>query len=514
MMVEFRDINRYYPSTGVQANDHVSFSVSPGEIHAICGENGAGKSTLMNILFGLEKADSGEIRLEGAPVSFKSPSDAIARGIGMVHQHFKVVNSFTVTENILLGIEGTRRGFLDKKRELTFVRELSERYRLPIDPLATAGSLPVGLLQRLEILKMLARKVRILILDEPTAVLTPQEVDPFLRTLRQLTVEGQTIFFISHKLREVLDVADRITVMKKGRVVATRRAAETSVKDLAGMMVGREIIFRVEKGPARPGDPVLEVKNLSVKNKLGLEVLRDVSFTLRAGEILGIAGVSGNGQEALVSGICGLMPACSGTVRLQGADITGLDVRGRRNRGLAHVPEDRIHMGLNMETSVTENVILGLQRKEKFRSGILIKTAAWAAYAGEIIAGYSVYGASPDGPVAKLSGGNMQKIVLGREASSDPILLVVNQPTRGLDVGSIEFVHRMLIDHRDRGVAILLISVELEEIIALSDRVGVLFSGALQGELSGEAINERAIGLLMTRGQAGEEEAGEANHEA
>ncbi|GHT77480.1 ABC transporter ATP-binding protein [Spirochaetia bacterium] len=500
-MVEFRDVNRYYPSTGVQANDHVSFSVQPGEIHAICGENGAGKSTLMNILFGLEKADTGDILIEGRPVAFKSPSDAIAFGIGMVHQHFKVVNSFTVTENILLGIEETGYVFLDKKKEIAKVRELSRRYGLPIDPLAVTGSLSVGMLQRLEILKMLARQVRLLILDEPTAVLTPQEVKPFLQTLKQLTRAGQTIIFISHKLQEVLEVADRVTVMKRGKVVATRNAADTTTRDLAEMMVGREIVFRVEKTQANPGEPVLEVEHLSVKNKLGVELLRDVSFTLRAGEILGIAGVSGNGQEVLVSSISGLTPPSSGVIRLKGADIARLDVRERRERGMAHVPEDRIVMGLNMQTSVEENAFLGSQWKARFRKGGFINNAARTAYAEHIIDIYSVYGASADGPVSRLSGGNMQKIVLGREVSAEPVLLVVNQPTRGLDVGSIEFVHQMLIDNRDRGVAILLISVELEEIMALSDRVGVLFNGALQGELLGDDINEKDIGILMTGGQ-------------
>jgi simple sugar transport system ATP-binding protein len=500
-MVEFRGINRYYPSTAVQANDHVSFSVKSGEVHAVCGENGAGKSTLMNILFGLEKPDSGELLINDRPVAFKSPSDAIANGIGMVHQHFKTVNSFTVTENILLGIEKTRYGFLNRKDEITFVKELQNKYSLPIDPSAIAGSLPVGLLQRLEILKMLAREIRILILDEPTAVLTPQEVKPFLETLRQLTKKGVTIFFISHKLQEVLEVADRITVMKKGKVVATRNAAETNAKELAGMMVGREIVFRISKAAAEPGEPVLEVRGLTVKNKLGVKAVKDISFTLRAGEILGIAGVSGNGQDALVSGIAGLMPVSEGTIRLKGEDITGLDVRGRRFRGLAHVPEDRIHMGLNPAATIAENTMLGFQRKSEFRKGMMINTSACDVWAEKIIADYSVYGASAGGPVAKLSGGNMQKIVLGREVSSNPALLIVNQPTRGLDVGSIEFVHQMLLDRRDRGAAILLVSVELEEIIALSDRVEVLLGGAFQGELTGDEINEKSIGLLMTRGQ-------------
>jgi simple sugar transport system ATP-binding protein len=500
-MVEFRDISRYYPSTAVQANDHVSFSVNRGEVHAVCGENGAGKSTLMNILFGLEKPDSGEIFIEGRPASFRSPSDAIERGIGMVHQHFKVVNSFTVTENILLGIEKTRWGFLNRGKETAFVKDLSEKYGLPIDPSAPAGSLPVGLLQRLEILKMLARKIRILILDEPTAVLTPQEVRPFLQTLRELAKNDVTIFFISHKLHEVLEVADRITVMKRGKVAAARNARDTNAGDLAEMMVGREIVFRINKTAAKPGDPVLEVKGLSVKNKLGVKVLNDVSFTLRAGEILGVAGVSGNGQEALVSGITGLLPVSGGTIKLKGEDITNLDVQSRRRRGLAHVPEDRLHMGLNPAASIMENTLLGCQRRPRFRRRFTINIPACNAWAEKIIADYSVYGAVPNGPVAKLSGGNMQKIVLGREVSSDPVLLVVNQPTRGLDVGSIEFVHQTLLDHRDRGVAILLVSVEMEEIMALSDRVQVLLGGAFQGELAGENINEKDIGLLMTGGR-------------
>jgi simple sugar transport system ATP-binding protein len=455
----------------------------------------------MNILFGMETADSGEILIDGTPVSFRSPSDAIVCGIGMVHQHFKVINSFTVTENILLGIEKTRKGFLDKKQEVAFVKELSERYNLPIDPMATVGSLSVGLLQRLEILKMLARQVRILILDEPTAVLTPLEVKPFLQTLRLLTERGQTIFFISHKLQEVLEVADRITVMKKGKVVATKKAEESTVKNLAEMMVGREIVFRVQKKKAVPGKPVLEVENLTVKNRLGIPQLKDLSFSLRAGEILGIAGVSGNGQDALVSSIAGLSPIASGAIRLQGEDITALDVRARRQRFMAHVPEDRIHMGLNMAATVTENLMMGSQWKKEFHRGLLLDTAMSAEHAKKIIAGYSVYGAAPDGLVVKLSGGNMQKIVLGREASTDPVLLIVNQPTRGLDVGSIEFVHQMLIDNRDKGMAILLVSVELEEIITLSDRVEVLFRGAFQGELSGEDINEINIGLLMAGGK-------------
>jgi len=499
-IITFEDLCRYYPSTNVQANDHVSFSVHEGEIHAICGENGAGKSTLMNILFGLERPDTGSIFVDGAKVSFNGPSDAIEAGIGMVHQHFMVVNSFTVAQNILLGNELVHRGFLSHKEETAFVNELSEKYHLPIDPNAVVETLPVGLLQRVEILKMLARKVRILILDEPTAVLTPQEVKPFLQTLRDLAANGQTILFISHKLQEVLDVSDRITVMRKGKVIGTKNTADTTIPELANMMVGRDVVLQVDKTPANPTDVVLDVRDLSYRNGSGIQMMHDVSFQLRAGEIYGIAGVSGNGQDALVSCLCGMHVPTSGTISLLGEDISHFTVKARRRAGVAHVPEDRIHVGLNMQASVQENTLMGFQEQIPFKQKGMLSSSAIATHAQDIIDAYSVAGASIDSPVRMLSGGNMQKIVLGRELASHPKLLIVNQPTRGLDVGSIEFVHQMIIRQRDEGVAVLLISVELEEILSLSDRVGVLFSGMLQGELEGEDINERNIGLLMVGG--------------
>lgn len=499
-IITFEDICRYYPSTNVQANDHVSFSIHEGEVHAICGENGAGKSTLMNILFGLERPDSGRILVDGASVDFSGPSDAIEAGIGMVHQHFMVVDSFTVAQNILLGNELTHHGFLSHREEIAYVNELSEKYHLPIDPDAIVGTLPVGLLQRVEILKMLARKVRILILDEPTAVLTPQEVEPFLRTLRDLAATGQTILFISHKLQEVLDVSDRITVMRKGQVIGTRDTSATTIPELANMMVGREVVLQVNKTPAKPTDVVLDVQNLSYRNGSGVVMLHDVSFQLRAGEIYGIAGVSGNGQDALVSCLCGMHTPTDGTIYFGEQDITSFSVRARREAGIAHVPEDRIHVGLNMQAPVQENTLMGFQERPPFKVHGMLSATAIARHAQRIITAYSVAGASIDSPVSMLSGGNMQKIVLGRELASHPRLLIVNQPTRGLDVGSIEFVHQMIIEQRDNGVAVLLISVELEEILSLSDRVGVLFSGTLQGELEGTAINERNIGLLMVGG--------------
>ncbi|ADY14244.1 ABC transporter ATP-binding protein [Sphaerochaeta globosa] len=502
--VTFHAISKYFASTQVQANKDVSFSIRRGEIHAICGENGAGKSTLMNILFGITKPDSGMLEVNGKEQAFASPSDAIAAGIGMVHQHFKVVNSFTVTKNILLGIERGKFGFINSKAEQAFVEQLSAKYSLPIKADQIVGTLQVGQLQRVEILKMLARNVSILILDEPTAVLTPQEVKPFLATLKELAKAGQTILFISHKLQEVLDVADRVTVMKKGEVVGTKETKDTTLAELAMMMVGREVLFTVEKSDPDPKDVVLTVENLSVVNQLGVKVLSDVSFSIRSGEIYGLAGVSGNGQEALVNAICGLEKVAGGSIVLEHKDITQADVIKRKELGMSHVPEDRINVGLNLSTSIKENSILGFQRKKPFRKRFFLDSMVCESHTQQIIEKYQVAGAHANGEVGKLSGGNMQKIVLGRELASKPRLLIVNQPTRGLDVGSIEFVHRMLIKQRDEGVAILLVSVELEEILSMSDRVGVLCAGILQGELLEHEMNERNIGILMVGGSLDE----------
>ena len=500
LAVELRNIDKVFASSNVRANQNVSLQGARCEIHAICGENGAGKSTLMNILYGLMPPDSGKILVDGVPLQFASPADAIAAGIGMVHQHFKVVSSFTVAENVLLGIERTRYGLLDRKDETRFVRQLAQRYDLPIDPGALVATLPVGLQQRVEILKMLARRVRILILDEPTAMLTPGEVEGFLKTIRKLAEDGCTIFFISHKLHEVMSIADRVTIMKKGTVVGTRHTIATSVVELANMMVGRDVVFRVEKSPLQAGRPVLEVDRLSVRNQLGVAVISDVSFTVRAGEIYGIAGVAGNGQEALMAALTGLTKIDRGRVKLEGKQVGAYSVMQRKASGMAHIPEDRIQIGLNMATDIKENCLLGYQRKRRFRRRGFIDQRACRTFAREIIQTYSVAGARPEGPVAKLSGGNMQKIVLGRELSSNPSLIVANQPTRGLDVGSIEFVHTMLLNARDSGVAVVLVAVELEEIIALSDTIGVLFRGRIQGELSGAAIDREKIGLFMAGG--------------
>lgn len=502
--IRFENISKYYASTSVQASDAISFSVKKGEIHAICGENGAGKSTLMNILFGLEKADSGAIYLDGDKVSFKGPSDAISKGIGMVHQHFRLVPSFSVKESILLGIEN--KAVINDKDEEEFVKQLSSKYNLPIDPNAIIDTLPVGLMQRVEILKMLARNVNILILDEPTAVLTPQEVGPFLDTIKTLSKNGKTILFISHKLGEVLECADSITVMRKGKVVQTNiQAKNTTIPELADLMVGRKVLLQVDKGISKPSDVLLDVKNLSVFSPLGVKLLDNVSFTLRSGEIYGVAGVSGNGQEALVAAISGSVHKFSGSIKVDGKEILGHSVREKRAAGIAYVPEDRIAVGLNMKASLADNSIMGFQGNEEVNKGLFLHRPKIDKRAKEMIEAYSIAGASVDGLVSKLSGGNMQKVVLARELAHRPKLLIVEQPTRGLDVGSIEAVHKMLIKERDEGVAILLVSVELEEILSLSDRVGVMFSGSLQGELSGEDINEKKIGLLMVGSHEGDE---------
>jgi len=498
--VAFRGVSKYFPSSNVQADADVSFGVRRGEIHAVCGENGAGKSTLMNMLYGLYHPDSGQILVDGVPVRFTGPLDAIGRGIGMVHQHFKLVPSFTVTENIFLGMEAGRLGILKKTHERDAVRSLAERYRLPIDPDAPVSSLPVGLQQRVEILKLLIRDVSILIFDEPTAVLTPAETRELLAVLKGLAAAGKTILFISHKLREVLEIADRVTVMRKGAVVGTREGAQTSVEELARMMVGRDVTFRHEKEVLEPGAPILEVQDLRVGSPLGVDVVKNLSFTIRGGEIYGIAGVSGNGQEALVAAIAGLTRIKSGSIRLLGTEIGHLDAGRRRELGLAHVPEDRIGVGLNILADVRDNVAMGRHRKAPVAKAGILDQAGMSSFAAGLLSEYSVAGASVRGPVAGLSGGNMQKIVLGREFSSEPRLLIVNQPTRGLDIGSIEFVHAALLKRRAEGAAVLLLSVELDEILALSDRVGVLYRGEIAGEFEGGNVDEERIGLLMAGG--------------
>ena len=500
LAVEMSGITKYFPSSDVLANDHVDFAVAAGEVHALVGENGAGKTTLMNILFGLVAPDSGSIRVDGRPVRIHHPDDAIRLGIDMVHQHFKLVPSFTVAENILLGIEPTRAGFVRAADENARVRALADEFGLPVDPTARVGDLPVSLQQRVEILKALQRDARLLILDEPTAVLTPQESQELFGVIRALAARGRTVIFITHKLVEVIEVAHHVSVMRRGRMVGTKPVAETNVRELARMMVGREVLFRVNKPPARPGRPVLEVDRLTVTRQDGVQAVADLSLTVRAGEIVGVAGVSGNGQTELVDAVTGMRPADSGTIRLLGQPITHLPVWDRRASGMAHIPEDRLTVGLNLQTTLDENVVVSRYREPQFsRAGLLVREKI-AALAEWVVSRFSVAAARPGEDIATLSGGNLQKVVLGRELSGEPTCIVANQPTRGLDVGSIEFVHQTLIDTRDRGVAVLLVSVELDEILALADRILVLFRGRIVGELDAATATEEDVGILMAGG--------------
>lgn len=499
-VIEMYDISKFFPATGVQANRNVVFSAKRGEIHAIVGENGAGKTTLMNILYGLYRPDEGRIKIEGRPVGFSSPADAIKNGIGMVHQHFKLIPSFTVTQNILLGIEPQVLGFLTPKEEEKIVAELSGKYGLFVDPKARIDGLPVGMQQRVEILKTLQRDTRILLLDEPTAVLTPQEVKELFGVLRNLAKNGRTIILVTHKLPEVMALADHATVMRKGEVVASVPISETNIQKLAQHMVGRKVIFRVEKAPSRPGDVVTEVRDLVVAGTGGVQAVAGVSFSVRGGEIVGIAGVSGNGQNELAEAISGIRPVELGGIYMRDTEITSAPVSKRRDRGIAYIPEDRMHTGLNLETTLDENVILTrYKRKEYSRFGML-KRRVIALLARKIADDYSIMAASPGEGISSLSGGNLQKIVLGREMMGNPALIIANQPTRGLDVGSIEFVHNKLLEARDKGTGVLLISVELEEILSLSDRILVMYNGKIAGELTAGEADEEKLGILMAGG--------------
>lgn len=482
---------------GVIANDHVNFSLRRGEIHAILGENGAGKTTLMNILYGLYHPDEGEIYVNGQPVEIRSPSDAIRLGIGMVHQHFMLVPVFTVAENIILGQEVRRGPFLDLRRAVEEVRALSQRYGLEVDPEALVKDLPVGVQQRVEILKALYRKADILILDEPTAVLTPQETEELFRVMRRLQQQGVSIIFITHKLKEVLAVADRITVLRNGRVVGTLTPQEADEAHLAAMMVGREVMLTVEKTPARPGPEVLRVEDLRVRDDRGAMVVNGVSFSVRAGEILGIAGVQGNGQTELIEALVGLRPAVGGRIFLLDEEVTLQPPRHRTERGMAHIPEDRQKHGLVLPYSVADNLVLNTYYQPPFARGIQRQPQAVLNHARRLIALYDIRTPSPYTPVRSLSGGNQQKVIAARELSRPIRLLVANQPTRGLDVGATEYIHRKIVEMRDQGAAVLLVSTELDEIFSLADRIAVMYRGRLVAVLDRAEATLQQIGLLM-----------------
>ena len=481
----------------VHANRDVSLSIGQGSIHGIVGENGAGKSTLMSILFGFYHADKGEIRIKGQPVKIRSSSDAIHHGIGMVHQHFMLIDPFTVLENVVLGAEGGRLigpALAKAREELT---RLARDYELDVDPNAIVGELPVGLQQRVEILKALFKGAETLILDEPTGVLTPDEADHLFRILGQLRDQGKTVILITHKLREIMAITDRVSVMRRGELVATKETKNTSVEELAELMVGRRVLLRVKKGKAKPGNVVLDVKNLTWKDRKGTPRVDNVSFTVRSGEIVGIAGVSGNGQSELLELISGISKPTSGQIIFEGKDIGILaDPRHVREEGLAHVPEDRQHRGLISTFDASESGILGWHYDEALGKGFRLDRDAVVSRSRTEMKDFDVRPDDPYLKCAKFSGGNQQKIILAREIERDPDLLIVGQPTRGVDIGAIEFIHKRLIQLRDEGKAVLLVSVELDEIRSLSDRILVMFAGRIMGERDANA-DERELGLLM-----------------
>jgi simple sugar transport system ATP-binding protein len=504
IVLEARGITKQFP--GVLANDHVDFNLREGEVHALLGENGAGKSTLMNILYGLYKADSGEVKVNGEPLHLSSPKDAIHRGIGMVHQHFMLVPVFSVTENIMLGAETDHRATpdesplakLDRKEVAQKVRDLSRQYGLEVDPDAIVGDLPVGVQQRVEIVKALYRKASILILDEPTAVLTPQEADDLFRIVRELTKRGVSIVFITHKLKEVLAIADRITVMRAGKVVGTTDPKQTDEHHLAAMMVGREVILTVEKQAANPQEDVLLVENLRVCDVRDLEAVRGISFRVRAGEILGIAGVQGNGQTELAEALTGLRHAEEGKISLMGYELLNKSPRVLTENGLAHIPEDRQKHGLVLGYTVADNMVLCDYYKPPFGIRGVIQQKALDENARKLIQDYDVRTPSPYVAAGKLSGGNQQKVIVARELSRPNVTLVIaNQPTRGLDVGSIEYIHKEIVAMRNRGVAVLLISAELDEIMSLSDRIAVMYHGQIVATVDAKAVTREQLGLWM-----------------
>ncbi len=493
--VEMRGIVKRFP--GVVANDGIDLVVARGEIHALLGENGAGKSTLMNVLFGLYHPDAGEIRIDGRPVRFHGPRDAVAAGLGMVHQHFMLIPRFTVTENVILGMEGSTPFRLDRRAAERRVADLGETYGLRVDPRARVADLPVGMQQRVEILRALYQGGRTLILDEPTALLTPQEVDELYAVLRRLTAGGGTVIFITHKLREVAAVSDRVTVIRRGRTVGTRLTAATTAAELAELMVGREVLLRVARPPARPTEPVLVADGLTVAGERGGTALSDLSLTVRRGEIVGICGVEGNGQTELVETLAGLRRPDRGRVLLKGHDIAGSGPHGVRLAGLSYIPEDRHGRGLVLAFSLTENVLLGNADDPPFSRGGRIDYDECEDVTRRLMTEYDVRAPSPDTPCSALSGGNQQKLIIGRELHRQPDALLAVQPTRGLDVGAVEFVHRQLVAERDQGRGVLLISFDLDEILDLSDRILVLFGGRIVGEFAGGQVSRTELGLRM-----------------
>ena len=496
--IEMLNITKRFP--GIVANDNITLQLKKGEIHALLGENGAGKSTLMSVLFGLYQPEEGEIHVDGKKVDIRDPNDANALGIGMVHQHFKLVECFSVLDNIIMGVEPCKHGFLQKGEAREKVLSLSEKYGLHVDPDALVEDITVGMQQRTEILKMLYRENEILIFDEPTAVLTPQEIEELMQIMRNLAAEGKSILFISHKLNEIMAVADRCTVLRKGRYIGTVNIKDTNQKELSRMMVGRDVEFVVHKEPAKPGKTILEVENMTVASKShNNNAVKDVSFTVRAGEIVCIAGIDGNGQTELVYGLTGLEPLKGGRIMLEGQDITGASIRKRSTLGMSHIPEDRHKHGLVLDYTLEDNMVLQRYFEPEFvsKAGFL-KRKAIRDYANRLIDQYDVR--SGQGPVTvarSMSGGNQQKAIVAREIDKDPELLIAVQPTRGLDVGAIEYIHKQIVAQRDAGKGVLLVSLELDEVMALSDRILVMYEGEIVGQLDPKTTTVEELGLYM-----------------
>ena len=496
-VIEMLNIRKEFP--GIVANDDITLQLRRGEIHALLGENGAGKSTLMSVLFGLYQPEKGVIKKNGEVVKINNPNDATALNIGMVHQHFKLVDVFTVLDNIILGAEDVKLGFLQKKEARKKVQALSEKYKLHVDLDAKIEDISVGMQQRTEILKMLYRDNEILIFDEPTAVLTPQEIDELMETMRGFAAEGKSILFITHKLNEIMAVADRVTVLRKGKYVGTVETKNTNKQELSNMMVGRPVHLQVDKVPAQPGEPVLEVSGLSMVSKISKkDAVKDVSFTVRAGEIVCIAGIDGNGQTELVYGLTGLEKASKGKITLCGKDISGCSIQKRSAAGMSHIPEDRHKHGLVLDDSLENNIVLQRFHEPRFQKFGFINKPAVREYAERIIGQYDVRSGQGAITTARsMSGGNQQKAIIGREIDRENPLLIAVQPTRGLDVGAIEYIHGQLVAQRDAGKAVLLVSLELDEVMNLSDRILVMYEGQIVGELDPKQTTVQELGLYM-----------------
>ena len=499
--IEMLNITKKFP--GIIANDNITLQLRKGEIHALLGENGAGKSTLMSVLFGLYQPEEGEIHKDGRKVEIKDPNDANALGIGMVHQHFKLVECFSVLDNIILGVEPNNHGFLQKQDARKKVMELSEKYGLAVDPDALIEDITVGMQQRTEILKMLYRDNDILIFDEPTAVLTPQEIDELMQIIKNLAAEGKSILFISHKLSEIMEVSDRVTVLRKGRYIGTVNTRDTNKEELSRMIVGRDVKLKVDKGDSHPGEPVLKVSDMHVASHLyKRDAVNGVTFDVRRGEIVCVAGIDGNGQSELIYALTGLEKIHSGSVNLCGKDITGAPVREREQAGMSHIPEDRQKYGLVLDYTLEQNMVLERYLDPQFQSHGFIKFGAVRDYAKKLIDQYDVR--SGDGVISKagaLSGGNQQKAIIARELDRDMPLIIAVQPTRGLDVGAIEYIHRQLIEQRDAGKAVLLVSLELDEVMNLADRILVMFEGEIVGEFDPKNVTIEELGLYMAGGK-------------